>query len=85
MLLESGLLQPGQKLYFGKQGEATATILANGHLTCNGLTGSIHQVGKALQDGPCNGWEAWYYQDEAGDRRLVIDHLRQALRQAMGW
>jgi site-specific DNA-methyltransferase (adenine-specific) len=84
MLLENGLLRPGQKLYFGEQGKHCATILANGHLRCQDLTGSIHQVGKALHQGPCNGWEAWYYEETDG-RLQVIDRLRQALRQANGW
>ena len=84
MLLENGLLRPGQKLYFGEQGHLSATILANGHLRCQDLTGSIHQVAKVLHNGPCNGWEAWYYQDGDG-RRQIIDRLRQALRQANGW
>jgi site-specific DNA-methyltransferase (adenine-specific) len=85
MLLENGLLQAGQKLYFGEGGELSATILANGHLRCKDLTGSIHQVGKVLHNGPCNGWEVWYYQAETEGRRQTIDHLRQALRQANGW
>ncbi len=59
-----------------------ATILANGQLKHNGLTGSIHQVGKALRQGPCNGWEHWYYLDPDTGRRVVIDKLRQAIRQA---
>src|ERR1041384_2520500 len=44
-LLERGLLQPGQELYFGKKGRVTAIILANGHLKHNGTIGSIHEVG----------------------------------------
>lgn len=84
MLLENGLLQVGQKLYFGEQGRLSATILANGHLRCQDLTGSIHQVAKALHKGPCNGWEVWYTQEEAGPPQ-TIDRLRQALRRANGW
>jgi len=84
MLLESGLLQPGQKLYFGERSELSATILANGHLRCNDLVGSIHQVGRALQNRPCNGWEAWFYQSAENGQRLVLDHLRQELRKANG-
>jgi len=84
MLLESGLLQPGQKLYFGERSDLSATILANGHLRCNDLVGSIHQVGRALQNRPCNGWEAWYYQSAENGQRLVLDHLRQELRKANG-
>jgi site-specific DNA-methyltransferase (adenine-specific) len=85
MLLENGLLQPGQKLFFGQTSDLSATILANGHLRCNDLTGSIHQVGRALQNGPCNGWQAWYYQPATNAKRQVIDRLRQALRAANGW
>jgi site-specific DNA-methyltransferase (adenine-specific) len=84
-LLENGLLRPGQVLYFGENGEQAATVLANGHLRYNNLTGSIHQVAKALNDGPCNGWEAWYYIDEVDGRRWPIDRLRQMVRKANGW
>jgi len=79
-LLERGLLKPGQKLYLGKTGNVAATILASGHLKANGTTGSIHQVGKALHRGPCNGWEHWYYYDEARGERVVIDTLRERIR-----
>ena len=78
-LLERGLLQPGQKLYLGKKGETAAIILANGHLKINGQTGSIHQVGKMLHNGPCNGWEHWHYLDEATGERVVIDELRELI------
>ena len=79
-LLERGLLQPGQKLYFGKKGSATATVLANGQLKHNGTTGSIHEVGRAIQNAPCNGWEHWFYEDEATGERLNIDSLRDFIR-----
>lgn len=79
-LLESGLLQPGQELYFGPRRQAVAVVLANGHLRCNGLSGSIHQVGRALQGAPCNGWEHWYYHDPATGQLEPIDRLRQRLR-----
>lgn len=78
-LLERGMLQPGQKLYLGKKGETTATILANGHLKVNGHIGSIHQVGKMLHNGPCNGWEHWHYLDEATGERVAIDELRELI------
>ena len=79
-LLENGLLKPGQKLYFGRRGNITATVLANGHLKQNGTIGSIHQVGKALRQGPCNGWEHWYYLDDKSGKRVVIDELREVIR-----
>ncbi len=81
-LLEGGLLRPGQTLYFGRQGEVTATVLADGHLRCRGSEGSIHQVASALLHAPCNGWEHWFYRDEVSGERVAIDDLRQQLRQA---
>ena len=80
-LLEHGLLRPGQKLYFGEKGRVAATVLASGHIQHDGVSGSIHQVGRALQNAPCNGWEHWHYVDEATGRRTPIDHLREQLRQ----
>jgi modification methylase len=78
-LLENGLLQPGQTLYFAKNGKR-AKILANGHLRCGKLTGSIHGVAKALmQNAPANGWDLWFYEDEHGNK-VVIDELREKLR-----
>ncbi|MEM7033435.1 MAG: site-specific DNA-methyltransferase [Chloroflexota bacterium] len=82
-LVENGYLSPGQQLYFGRKGGQSATILANGQLKCDSLVGSIHQVGKALRNGPCNGWEHWYYQDDKTGKRLVIDTLRELMRGEM--
>jgi DNA modification methylase len=79
-LLERGLLQPGQKLYFGKKGKVTAVILANGHLKHNGTTGSIHEVGRAIQNAPCNGWEHWHYLDPETGERHAINQLREIIR-----
>ncbi len=79
-LLERGLLQPGQKLYFGQEGNISATILANGQLKWGRIVGSIHEVGRAIQDNPCNGWEHWYWVDETTGQRLVIDRLREKVR-----
>ncbi len=82
-LLEGGLLLPGQTLYFGRQGEITATVLADGHLRCRGTVGSIHQVASAILQAPCNGWEHWYYRDEASGERVIIDGLRQQMRRTV--
>jgi len=85
-LLESGLLRPGQDLYLelgkrnGEIGEISATILANGHLYYQGITGSIHQIGRAILNAPCNGWMVWYYLDESSGNRIVIDQLRQKVK-----
>ncbi len=80
-LLEHGILRPGQKLYYGQNGDNTATILSNGHIHYKNLTGSIHQVGKAINRAPCNGWQIWYFLDESTGEKVVIDKLRQILRE----
>jgi modification methylase len=80
MLVEQGLLSPGDELYFGKQGSKTARVLADGSLECDGQRGSIHQIAKQIRQAPCNGWELWYYQDPDGSLRRPIDHLRQVVR-----
>lgn len=79
-LLEAGLLQPGDALYFRKSG-LQATIMVDAHIAVNGLRGSIHAVGAELAGQPaCNGWENWYYRDkETGELRL-IDVLRECMR-----
>lgn len=81
-LLECGALLPGQMLYFDKHGDRTATVLADGSLRApDGLRGSIHQVGAHMGRLPaCNGWERWYYRDERGEL-IVIDSLRERIRQ----
>jgi site-specific DNA-methyltransferase (adenine-specific) len=82
-LLENGYLEPGQLLYFGKTGE-TATILANGSIRHNGLSGSIHQVGSAIQNAPCNGWEHWFYIDETSGKKKVLNTLREKYLEEAG-
>lgn len=79
-LLEFGLLVPGQQLYFKENPSQIALITADGQLTLNGVTGSIHQAGSFLMDGkPCNGWEQWMYMNEDGTLCPIID-LRERLR-----
>ena len=80
-LLENGHLQPGQILYFAKNGNK-AKILANGHLRCGKITGSIHGVAKALMgNAPANGWDLWLYEDGSGNK-ILIDELREKIRAA---
>jgi DNA modification methylase len=83
-LLERGMLQPGQHLYFGKEGTLTAIILPDGHLRLGELTGSIHQIGKHILNAPCNGWDHWYYIEQTSGLREPIDQLRQLVREEMG-
>jgi site-specific DNA-methyltransferase (adenine-specific) len=78
-LIENGLLQVGQSLYFGKTGDAIARVMANGTLKYGEFIGSIHQVGRAIQNAPCNGWEHWYTIDQETGERVVIDRLRETM------
>lgn len=79
-LLEAGLLMPGQQLYFHGHRAQAARITSDGRLLMDGVTGSIHQIGRHLMGGaPCNGWSAWHYEDAKGSLRL-IDELRQLLQ-----
>ena len=79
LLVESGMIQPGQTLYFGRTGDLAATVLANGSLSHAGGTGSIHQVGREIKQAPCNGWEHWYFVDPESGERIVIDVLREQI------
>ncbi|MEW6400703.1 MAG: site-specific DNA-methyltransferase [Chloroflexota bacterium] len=77
-LIENGLLLPGQTLYFPKNGK-TAKVLANGHIRCGKVTGSIHAVARELSTGaPANGWDLWYYKEN--DELKPIDELRERIR-----
>ena len=82
-LLENGLLEPGQALYFGPEGNITAIILADGKLIYEGQRGSIHQVAKRIRKSPSNGWVLWYYDNPETGQRELIDNLRQRLRKEM--
>jgi DNA modification methylase len=72
-LVEAGLVQPNQVLYFGGRGGIKATVRADGALICDEILGSIHQVGRRLMNAPCNGWEHWFYEDHQGERRPIND------------
>jgi DNA modification methylase len=78
-LIENGLVQPGQILYFAKNG-TKAKILSNGHIRCRKITGSIHGVARSLMgNAPANGWDLWFYEDESGTKR-AINELREKIR-----
>lgn len=82
-LLEAGLLLPGQKLYFRMQETISATIKPDGYLVLDDTEGSIHQVARHILGGkPCNGWDLWYYQDDAGEF-TSIDNLRTIIRNGL--
>jgi len=74
-LVEAGLLAPGDVM-FDKQRRWTATVRADGSIASGSETGSIHGVGKTLQDAPsCNGWTFWHVEREGEVK--PIDALRQ--------
>lgn len=78
-LLENGLIEPGQALFFQGDNEKPAYVKPDGRLQAGHMEGSIHQLGSRLAGGPCNGWDQWRYQDEHGQLH-PLDKLRQALR-----
>jgi modification methylase len=75
LLVESGMVAPGSSLTDGKR-RWSARVRADGSIECSGHSGSIHQVGAALQGAPsCNGWTFWHV-EQAGSLTL-LDSLRQ--------
>lgn len=79
-LIESGLLQPGQVLYFRRDRSLSARLRADGWLTIDGLAGSLHKVASRLSGGgPSNGWDLWFFEDAAGELH-PLDTLRQQYR-----
>jgi site-specific DNA-methyltransferase (adenine-specific) len=78
-LIEQGLVQEGQRLYFRADLSKAAQIVTDARLRYGTYEGSIHQVGRHIQGNPCNGWEHWYYEDENGEL-LPIDRLREKIR-----
>lgn len=82
-LLENGLLEPGQVLFYGPEGRITAKVLADGKLSYQGQRGSIHQVAKMIRDAPSNGWHLWYFTNPSSGTREPIDNLRKILREEL--
>lgn len=80
-LVERGLINPGTMLYSANL-EHRAQVRADGSLVSDAITGSIHQVGAAVQEAPsCNGWTFWHFQTPQGPTQ--IDALRSIVRQQM--
>ncbi|MFA4995087.1 MAG: DNA methyltransferase [Bdellovibrionales bacterium] len=84
IILERGLLRPGQFLCDEKQRhrakvKADATLQAN--KAGDNITGSIHKVGALMQGLPaCNGWTFWFYDSDGRGHLVPIDILRQRVR-----
>lgn len=73
-LLESGLLNAGDFLYFNGDREIKAVIKLDGNLVIQDFTGSIHKAARFMNGGkPSNGWEHWYYESESGDLKKIDD------------
>lgn len=80
-VVERGLLRPGAELW-SQNGRHMARVRADGTLVGADVTGSIHQVGAALEGAPsCNGWTYWHF--AKGETRVPIDVLRQQIRAEM--
>ena len=73
--VESGVLAPGAVLR-DRTRKVTASVAADGTITCGAHVGSIHKVGAAVQNAPsCNGWMFWYF--ERDGVWAPLDVLRQ--------
>jgi len=84
VLVENGLLQAGQKLFFSKDKSRFATIKPDAQLrTADGFEGSIHKAGSHYMNGsPCNGWEHWYLQENGG--LISLGDVREKFRVEKG-
>ena len=81
VLLESGLVRPGQVLTDVKR-RYSAIIRADGTIASGGTAGSIHRLGAKVQGlDACNGWTFWHYED--GETLKPIDDLRTVIRSEM--
>lgn len=79
-LVENGMLKAGEKLKFAK-GKREAIILANGHIKCGKLIGSIHTVAREISNAPANGWEMWLYSERG--KLKPINELREKFRKTI--
>ncbi len=79
-VVETGLIPAGSQI-FDKKRRWIATVRADGSLECENKVGSIHGVGKELQDAPsCNGWTFWHY--EVDGTVKPVDAARELYRLA---
>ncbi len=78
MVVERGLIKPGQKLLCPRQ-KFAAKVRADGSLSSDGETGSIHKIAAHVQGlTACNGWTYWH--TAAKKNPVPIDMFRQKLR-----
>ena len=75
-IVESGLLHPGQSLFYNRDRNLEAMIIVDGTLKFDQQIGSIHQIAKQIAGNkPANGWQHWYFEDQNGELN-PIDNLR---------
>lgn len=80
-LVEQGLISAGTKLFDAKR-RFSALVRADGSLSSDEHSGSIHKVGALVQGAEaCNGWTFWHF--EQGDKLVLIDELRAEVRAKM--
>ncbi len=78
VLVESGLIKPGQVLTDAKR-RYSAVVRADGTVASGGEAGSIHRLGAKVQGlDACNGWTFWHFDD--GQSLRPIDELRSVIR-----
>jgi modification methylase len=81
-LVETGMIKAGSMLTDLSR-RYRAWVRADGSLTMNETSGSIHQLGAQAQGAPsCNGWTFWHLED-AG-RLVPLDAMRQQYRAEYG-
>lgn len=79
LVMERGLLSPGQLLWGGPRHRFHAKVRGDGTLITEEYQGSIHKVGALVQGAPaCNGWTFWHFADKQDF--VPIDVLRQKIR-----
>jgi modification methylase len=82
LLVEGGLVAAGATLVDAKR-RWTASVRADGSITCGSHAGSIHKVGAALQEAPsCNGWTFWHVDGKGAPTPL--DAIRQSYLAQLG-
>ena len=82
VLVESGLVKPGQVLHDAKR-RYSAIIRADGTLASGGEAGSIHRLGARVQGfDACNGWTFWHFEEDGVLK--PIDDLRAKVRAGLG-
>jgi modification methylase len=81
-LVETGMIKAGSVLTDLSR-RYRAWVRADGSLTMNEASGSIHQLGAQAQGAPsCNGWTFWHIED-AGEL-VPLDAMRQQYRAEFG-